>query len=273
MRRLACAAWLSASALAVSAGCADNSMVLQGRITQYEQQQLAMTQQTQQLQARADALDRDNQELESMLAQSRQQAKVAEDQLAAVRDQLRDITGQLADAQEDKQSSDNKVQALTASMRRRGDISITPNNSFLRTLPAINLPDVHVRRDGDVIRIELPGTRLFESGAARLRPEAVATVTQAAAELLRDYPDQMIGIEGHTDSDPINSSQWRNNQQLSVARAMAVHDVLVNQTRFAASQLFVVGHGSNHPIASNATIEGKRRNRRVGLVVYPEKRS
>ncbi len=53
---------------------------------------------------------------------------------------------------------------------------------------------------------------------------------------------------------------------------MAVYDVLLRSTRYQAGQLFVVGHGANHPIASNATLEGKNRNRRVELVVYPEKR-
>ena len=56
-----------------------------------------------------------------------------------------------------------------------------------------------VRRDGDVIRIELPGSRLFETGAARLRPGAANMVADVAGELRRNYPDQIIGIEGHTD--------------------------------------------------------------------------
>ncbi|MBN2475392.1 MAG: OmpA family protein [Pirellulales bacterium] len=272
MRRFASAVWLSAFVLVGSAGCADNSMVLQGQLSQYQQQQLAMARQQQQLQTRAEGLDRDNQELESLLAQARQQTKVAEDQVAALRDQLRGVTTQLAEAREQKKSSDNKVQALTASMRRRGDVLITPNNSLLQTLPTIDLPEVHVRRDGDVIRVELPGSRIFEAGSARLRPEAVQMIAGAAAELQRVYPDQILGVEGHTDSDPVGGTQWRNNHALSVDRAMAVYDVLLSRSRYVEGQLFVVGHGANHPVASNATIEGKRRNRRVELVVYPEKR-
>ncbi len=53
---------------------------------------------------------------------------------------------------------------------------------------------------------------------------------------------------------------------------MAVYEVLTGSMRLRAEQLFVVGHGSNHPVVSNATPEGKQRNRRVELVVYPEKR-
>ena len=94
-----------------------------------------------------------------------------------------------------------------------------------------------------------------------------------AAEIARTYPDQIIGVEGHTDNDPIAGPQWRNNHELSIARAMSVYDVLVNRTRLQGNQLFVVGHGSNHPIVSNATLEGKRRNRRVELVVYPDRKN
>ena len=143
----------------------------------------------------------------------------------------------------------------------------------MQTLPATNIPGVFVRRDGDVIRVELPGNSLFESGSARLRPGAANLISDAAAELVRTYPDQIIGVEGHTDNDPIVGSQGRSNHELSVARAQAVYDVLVNRTRLQGNQLFIVGHGPNHPIVSNATPEGKQRNRRVELVVYPERKT
>jgi chemotaxis protein MotB len=255
------------------AGCADNPMVLKGRLSQSEQQQTALSRQNQQLQDRANALDRDNQESSSLLAQARQQSKVSEDQLAALRDQLRGVTAQLAQVRGEKENSDKRVQAMNASLQRQGGVTINPNNSFLQTLPAINIAGVFVRRDGDVIRIELPGTTLFESGSARLRPGALNLISDAAAEVVRTYPDQIVGVEGHTDNDPVAGNQWKNNHELSIARAMAVYDVLVNRTRLQGDQLFVVGHGSNHPIVSNATMEGKQRNRRVELVVYPERKS
>ena len=169
MPRFPGGSWLLGCLLVVLAGCADNPMVLKGKVTQYEQQQLALSRRYADLQNRATALDKDNQEMGQLLAQSRQQSKVFEDQLAAMRDQLRGVTSQLAQARSEKENTDKKVQAMTASMQRQGGVTITPNNSFLQTLPAINLPDVFVRRDGDVIRVELPGNRLFESGTARLR--------------------------------------------------------------------------------------------------------
>jgi flagellar motor protein MotB len=259
--------------LSLAVGCAENSMVLKGKLGQAEQQQTAVARQYAQLQERAAALDRDNQEMSSLLAQAKQQVKVSEDQLAAMRDQLRSVTTQLAQARSEKESADKRVQAMNASMQRQGGVAIEANNSLLQTLPAANIPGVVVRRDGEVIRIELPGSTLFESASARLRPGAANLISDVAADIARVYPDQMIGIEGHTDNDPVMANQWRSNHDLSVSRAMTVYDVLVNRTRLQGNQLFVVGHGSNHPVVSNATPEGKQRNRRVELVIYPERKS
>lgn len=270
MRRFVAARWPWVLVLAACCGCAENSMVLQGQVDRYQQQQLAMSRQYEQLRQRAAALDRDNQELGALLAQTRQQAKVLDDQTEALQEQLRGITQQLADARAEKENREKQVQALTASLRRRGGVSITPNNSLLQTLPAIDLPGVFVRRDGDVIRVALPASRLFDSQSARLQPGAAALISNAALEIVQDYPEQIVGVEGHTDTDPVAAGSWRNNHELSVAWAMAVYDVLVGRTRLRREQLFVVGHGPNHPIHSNATPEGKQGNRRVELVVYPE---
>ncbi|MEN6459256.1 MAG: OmpA family protein [Thermoguttaceae bacterium] len=265
--------WLSLLLSVGLAGCADNPMVLKGQLSKAEQQQTMLARQLQQSQDRATALDRDNQEKDTLLAQARQQAKVSQDQLAATQDQLRSLTNQLAQARTDKEGSDKRAQAYAASMQRQGGVTIDPNNSLLQTLPATNIAGVLVRRDGDVIRIELPDQVLFEPGGARLRPGAANLICDVASEVVRAYPDQMIGIEGHTDSDPIANSQWRNNHEYSVNRAMIVYDVLVNRTRLQPKQLFVMGHGENRPVVSNATPEGKQRNRRVELVVYPERKS
>jgi len=259
------------SLVAAFTGCAQNGMVVKGQVARLQEQQAAMTAQYAQLQKRAADLDKQHQEQQVLLAQARQEAQLFKEQLVAVREQLRTVNTQLADVTAEKESHEKKVQALTASMRRRQGVSITPNNSLLQTLPAIHLPDFDVARDGDVIRVRLPGNDLFESGSGRLKPGGAEVILRAANELQRNYPEQMIGVEGHTDSDPVVGSRWRNNHELSVARAMAVYDVLATQTRLRREQLFIVGHGTNHPIASNATPEGKRRNRRVELVVYPDK--
>jgi len=254
----------------VLSGCAQNPYALQSKLSTLEQQQLAMQQRSRELESRASTLDQDNQELQTLLAQARQEGKLAQDQLTAVRDQLSSLTTQLTQLREDKQLTQRQTEALMASTRRRAGAMITANNSLSRNLPAINIPGIEVRPDGDVIRIELPANRLFIAESAGLQATAPSIIDTIGAEIARSYPQQTIGIEGHTDNDMIRGGPT-GNQQTSLTRANAVYQQLASRGTLQPVQLFVVGHGGNHPVVSNATPSGKARNNRVELVIYPEK--
>jgi chemotaxis protein MotB len=271
MRVAALAGSLGLFLLPVLAGCANNPYAVKSQNQALQQQQLALQQRNQELQSRASTLDHDNQELESLLAQTRQQSKLVEDQLAAVRDQLATAPAQMVQLRDEKQLTDKQTEALMASTRRRTGAKITANNSLQQNLPAIHLPGVEVRQDGDVVRVELPAARLFQPASAVLVPMAGGLLDTVAAELARAYPEQTIGVEGHTDNDFVRHPQGGDNQQLSAARASAVYQYLAGRGQIPANRMLIVGHGSTHPVVSNATAAGKARNARVELVVYPEK--
>jgi flagellar motor protein MotB len=271
MRVVAVASSLIFVSLPALCGCANNPYAMQKQNQTLQQQQLALQQRNNELQARASALDRDNQELGTLLAQTRQQNKLTEDQLVAIRDQLVSASAQMNQLRDDKHLSDKQTEALVASARRRAGATITANNSLDRNLPALNLPGVEVRPDGDVVRIELPAARLFQPGSAALQPVAGTLVDTVALEITRAYPEQTIGVEGHTNNDFLRTTQGFDNQQLSVAQATAVYQYVVSRGQIPAGRLFIVGPGSNHPVVSNATAAGKARNARIELVVYPEK--
>ena len=88
-------------------------------VTLSPQQQTAMAQQTQQFQQRAASLDKDNQELESLLAQSRQQMQLLQDQIAATQTQLRDTTNRLAAVQSDNDPAPIPTTPLVATSTQR----------------------------------------------------------------------------------------------------------------------------------------------------------
>ena len=258
----------------IVAGCnqqnAPSPYAQQAPVTISPQQQIAMTQQTQQYQQRAAALDRDNQELQSMLAQSRQQSQVLQDQIAATQTQLRDTTDRLASMQNETEQLRGRTTAMAAGLQVRNSAEIRANNTLLKSMTITNMPGINVRQDGDVIRIELPSDQLFNFGTSQLKLGADALIKTIASDLSQNYPQQLIGIEGHTDGSPMTSPQYPTDQHLAVAQAMAVYDALTRGGGIQARQLFVVGHGGSHPVVSNGTDAGRARNRRVEIVIYPE---
>jgi flagellar motor protein MotB len=264
---------LALTALIV-AGCnqqnAPSPYAQQAPVTISPQQQIAMTQQTQQYQQRTAALDRDNQELQSMLAQSRQQTQVLQDQIAATQTQLRDTTDRLASMQNETEQLRGRTTAMAAGLQVRDQAEIRANNTLLKSMTITNMPGINVRQDGDVIRIELPSDQLFNFGTAQLKLGSDALLKTIASDLSQNYPQQLIGIEGHTDGSPMTSPQYPTDQHLAVAQAMAVYDALTRGGGIQARQLFVVGHGGAHPVVSNGTDAGRARNRRVEIVIYPE---
>ncbi len=98
---------------------------------------------------------------------------------------------------------------------------------------------------------------LFETSKAVIRPQS-RPVLDAAAELLAKYPDLRLEISGHTDS----RGPYELNVSLSQERADAVRDYLVGKG-IAAERLQTRGAGPDEPIDSNATKDGRARNRRI----------
>jgi chemotaxis protein MotB len=135
----------------------------------------------------------------------------------------------------------------------------------------LSIPGVESRLDGAVVRVEIQSERLFEASGASLLPGGAAILTQISTELERVYPGHFVGIEGHTDTEPLQNASWGSPHQLSAARASAVFDFLTARTTLEQGQLFLVAHGANHPLVSNATAAGRSRNRRIELVIYPER--
>jgi chemotaxis protein MotB len=106
---------------------------------------------------------------------------------------------------------------------------------------------------------------LFGSGSAGLvgdGPRLLAVVGQALRGI-----DNPVMVEGHTDSIPINTAAFPSNWELSTARAGAVVRFFQEQVGIPASRLQATGWGDQRPVDTNATNEGRARNRRVEVVV------
>ncbi len=111
---------------------------------------------------------------------------------------------------------------------------------------------------------------LFDSGKAKIRPEAYGSLNKIARVLKENVPQLNIGIEGHTDNVPIKHSGWKSNWELSTARALSVLHYLVDKEGISPDRLSAVGYGEYQPVASNDTARGRQLNRRVEIVILPQ---
>jgi len=221
------------------------------------------------LQNQLATIKQDNQRLDMLLAQSRQQAQILREQTTALSQQLNDTTGRLTQLGDEKSTAEERVRALQASADKYAS-SFKPNSSVQAQLRPIELRGVEVRTDGDVVRVELPADKLFDTGTDRLSIGGRSLLDSVAAELQRTYPKQMIGVEGYADRLPGDTTADATLHQRTSQQANAVLGYLTGTLRMNPRQFFVVAHGGNHPVVSNGTEAGRARNRRVELVVYPE---
>ncbi|MEQ8764188.1 MAG: OmpA family protein [Planctomycetota bacterium] len=123
-----------------------------------------------------------------------------------------------------------------------------------------------VERRGQ-LAIVLPSELTFASGKAELTSGGRGNVDRIAEEVRLRFPEKKISVEGHTDNDPIRKSGFRSNWHLSVERALSVREAL-ERAGIGSDRFNVVGYGEHKPIASNASDTGKKRNRRVEIVLY-----
>ncbi len=112
---------------------------------------------------------------------------------------------------------------------------------------------------------------IFDSGKAEVKPqglEVLSKVAKVVQEQAKDYP---VVVEGHTDNVPIRVSGWKSNWELSAARALSVLHHFIENEQVDPNRLAVMGYGEYKPVADNASAEGRRENRRVEIVIFPEK--
>ncbi len=118
-----------------------------------------------------------------------------------------------------------------------------------------------VTEDARGLVISLSGNVLFATNSSTLLPAARTRLDQLATALL-EVPERNLLIEGHTDSQGSEG----HNQTLSQARADCVRDVFV-QRGYRSFLIKSSGMGETHPLADNATVEGRAKNRRVEIVI------
>lgn len=123
---------------------------------------------------------------------------------------------------------------------------------------------ISAARDKRGVLVILQGNILFDTASAEIIDEAFP-VLEEVASLLNEVSNP-VEVQGHTDDRPINTYRFPSNWELSGARASRIVRELIDES-VDSSRLLSVGYGEKEPIASNATKEGRQKNRRVTIVI------
>lgn len=131
------------------------------------------------------------------------------------------------------------------------------------------LPMTVSENAGKDIVISLASEVLFDVGQDVIKADAFATLMKAN-HLVRRYPQRKVRVEGHADNVPINNELFKNNLELSRARAKSIMKFLVDKGRIDPVRVTAEGFGADRPRATNETEDGRRQNRRVEIILVKE---
>jgi chemotaxis protein MotB len=208
-----------------------------------------------------------------LTARALAQVEVLNQQIAALRRQL----SALEEALDATEKKDKDSQARIADLGQRLNVALAQRvqelsryrSDFFGRLRAIlgNRPDIRIVGDRFVFQSEV----FFDTGKSTLdKPEGRAELDALASALLeleKKIPGEIawvLRVDGHTDVRPINSPQFKNNWELSAARAISVVQYLIGKG-VSPQRLVAAGFGEFQPIDSDKTDEAFNRNRRIEL--------
>jgi chemotaxis protein MotB len=208
----------------------------------------------------------------SLTSEALSQVELLNQQIAAMRRQLSQLNGLLADAETRNKSSEAQIADLgkrlnSALAQRVQELSRYRSEFFgrLRQILA-QRSDILVVGDRFVFQSEV----LFAKGDANLSPlgqEEMLKLADALKQLETEIPTDIawvLRVDGHTDSDAINSALFKSNWELSAARAIAVVKFLIAQG-VEPKHLVAAGFGEFQPLDPGTSEDAKAQNRRIEL--------
>lgn len=125
--------------------------------------------------------------------------------------------------------------------------------------------DISTNSYEDGLVITFPSSVFFDSGNAVLK-DTMKRALDIIADKLNDIDNDIL-VKGFTDNVPIKDSMFPSNWQLSAVRAANVVQYLIEKDNVDGTRLMAVGCGENNPVASNDTVEGRNKNRRIEMII------
>ena len=131
--------------------------------------------------------------------------------------------------------------------------------------------DVQVFLDARGLVVRVLDHALFDPDESQFTSAGEVILKEISGVLSQDLPLNRVSLEGHTDNQPIEGGDGITNWEYSIGRASAVLHYFVDGQNLAPQRFGVVGFSEYRPVVANTTEEGRDRNRRVEIVVLPQK--
>jgi chemotaxis protein MotB len=152
---------------------------------------------------------------------------------------------------------------------RQDSITNSLNNILRNALLGFNSDELSVEIKNGKVYVSMSDKLLFQSGSSAVEDKGKDAL-KLLAGVLEKNSDVDILIEGHTDNVPIKTSVYKDNWDLSVARATSIVRILTTDYKITPTRLTASGKGEYFPKADNDTPEGKAKNRRTEIILSPK---
>ena len=223
--------------------------------------------------ARGNKLEKDNAHTLGLLNDCNAQVKNLNDEKSSLKNQNAAVQGDLnALSAESKMTIADQAKRLKAFQERiqaQKDVMNNLKTSIADALMSYKPDELSVYiKDGNVY-VSLQEKLLFKSGSDVVDPKGKEAL-KTLANVLKSTNDITVMIEGHTDNVPIKTALFKDNWDLSTARATSILRLLTTEYGFDPNRITASGRGQFHPIASNETAEGRASNRRTEIILSPD---
>ena len=192
-----------------------------------------------------------------------------EDELNQISQDLQNKERELNKAQEDLDERSERVLELEKIIHQKDSLVTAIKNKVQKALTGLEGDGLTIEQRNGKIYISLEEDLLFASGKYVVNQNGVNALNKLSSAL-ESQQNLEILVEGHTDN--VQSSGRgiiKDNWDLSVMRATSVVKILLNNTALDPLQLTAAGRGEYNPIATNESIEGRKMNRRIEMILSP----
>ena len=206
-------------------------------------------------------------EVRGQLEQTQQKVTSLEGKIKQLEGEVAERDTQIAALEKEKQGMEAELSELRDEQNRRKAELQTYRDLFAKLKKLIDAGTIKVSfRNGRMI-VELASAVLFDSGKTDLKDNGKAALDQLV-EAFQSVSDRDLLIAGHTDNVPIKSRKFKDNWDLSTARALEVVGYMIEKG-FPVGHIGSAGYGETDPVASNDNEDGKAQNRRIEIILMP----